>query len=1338
MDYWMGANEILPAEKKNVMLAVIGSEGFELLAALCTPGTIAEKTHAQLCKLLDGHFTQGTNELAESFNFDTRCQRENETVAEFIIQLKKISIHCGFGDADQVKKRLRNRLVAGVKAEAIKNKLLSEGAALTWKRAEDIATTMDVAHRDAGMMKSGTSELNKIKHGFRGKGKQHFQPQSSNNVSCFRCNGRHLASNCTYKNEQCYNCQKTGHISRACKSKSTGRGDSGMNRGRGSDYGRGRGRGRGHGASRGRGHANEVRHEENVHYEELSYTTLNEVMEVSQRKFSDEYCVEAKVNDVNITFALDTCSKFTVVEEDVYYKHFSQVPLIKPSMNLRSYSGHEIGLLGQIWVDVEYEGQKKKMMMVIAKGKRTPLFGRDWLSKFKLNWQRIFAVQEAPASSLESILKKHKKIFSLTMGEIKDFEARIDMNSDAPRFFKARPVPYALQEPVKKEIDRLEAAGVLKKIERSEFASPQVVVPKRDGSLRLCGDYKVSINEHMVDQPYMLPTAEDLFATLAGGKKFSILDLSQAYAQVRVEERSQKYIVVNTIKGLYQVTRLPYGIKTAPHIFQSIMDQILQGIPGVCCYIDDILITAPSDEEHLRRLEIVMQRLEKFNVRVKEDKCSFLAKEVRYLGHVIDQHGRKPLPEKVRGIRESKPPTNVSELRTFLGMVNYYGRFLKSLSSRLAPLNNLLRDNVPWKWCETSQKTFEDIKKSLTSAGVLTHYDCKKKLILACDASPFGIGAVLSHDDNGERPVAFASRTLTTAEQKYSQIEKEALAIIYGVQKFHKYLYGRRFTLITDHNPLTYIFGPYAGIPTLAALRLQRWALLLSAYNYEIVYRKSADNANADYLSRAPVDEAVENIESEVNYFSHVNEMPITAEEIAASTRKDTILARVFDYTMNGWPGQVEDEYLPYHQRRNEISVDQGVLLWGMRVIVPTKLQERMLDELHIEHQGIVRMKALSQSYFWFPGIDVRLEALCKSCNVCLSLKKDPPPSPLYPWKYPERPWDRIHIDYAEFKGKMYFVCSDAHSKWLEVVHMKTTTSTKTIETMQEIFGRNGLPREVVSDNGPQFTSEEFKKFLQSNGVKQTLTAPYHPASNGLAERAVQTLKYALKKQHIEEDLCHRRLQSFLLTYRTTPHATTGVSPAELFFKRQLRTRLSLVKPSLIDNVNDKQVQMKKFRDERVPKLREFMAKETVRVKNCRGGIITYVPGVVIERKGPVQYLVRVGQRTRFAHVDHLLKTGEAENISSDIYSRNDPHQPEQEQVPIPVLSPTPSPSIPTSPTPSPTPSLTSSTPRKPQTSQVLPSSKPAGAPVLERPRRNIKPPARFNTQEFELMTLQK
>ena len=358
-----------------------------------------------------------------------------------------------------------------------------------------------------------------------------------------------------------------------------------------------------------------------------------------------------------------------------------------------------------------------------------------------------------------------------------------------------------------------------------------------DGKLRLCGDYKVTVNPALEVDRYPLPKTEDLFATLAGGKCFTKIELTHAYQQMALDKQSRELVAINTHKGLYCYTRLPFGVASAPAIFQKTMDTVLQGLPKVICYLDDILVTGSTEEEHLSNVEKVLQRLQRYGIRAKRAKCEFLSASVEYLGHRVDATGLHTTQSKVEAIQKAPQPKNTQELRSFLGLVHYYGKFIANLSTLLKPLNLLLKDGSEWLWTEECSRDFKEAKQFLTSAPVLAHYDPALPIKLAGDASAYGIGAVISHvyADGSERPISFASRTLSPSEQNYSQIEKEALSLVYGIKKFHSYLYGRKFTLVTDHKPLITVLGPKNGIPPMAAARLQRWALLLSAYIYRTV-----------------------------------------------------------------------------------------------------------------------------------------------------------------------------------------------------------------------------------------------------------------------------------------------------------------------------------------------------------------------------------------------------------------------------------------------------------------------------------------------------------------------
>ena len=657
------------------------------------------------------------------------------------------------------------------------------------------------------------------------------------------------------------------------------------------------------------------------------------------------------------------------------------------------------------------------------------------------------------------------------------------------------------------------------------------------------------------------------------------------------------------------------------------MDTVLQGIPNVICYIDDILITGRNDEEHVQHLSEVLCRLEHHGFRLKKSKCYFLQPSVEYLGHRIDSEGLHPTEEKKEAILQAPEPENLQQLRSFLELLNYYGKFISNLATLLQPLHRLLHQDVKWRWNTSCIQAFNAAKQALSSSKVLIHYNPEYPLILAGDASAYGLGAVISHPlpDGTERPIAFASRTLSTAEKNYAQIEKEAASLVFGIRKFHQYLYGRKFTLVTDHKPLMAILGPKKGIPSLAAARLQRWAVLLSAYTYDIVFKPTSAHGNADGLSRLPLPVITQDTTiSTVFNVVQLDSLPVTSLQIRQATRNDPVLSKVLEYTKNGWPSDVPKSLEPYKNRKSELTTEGDCLLWGIRVVVPAKYQNVVLQELHCDHAGMTRMKSLARSHVWWPKIDKSIENLVRSCHPCLSIQHAPAAAPLHPWAWPQKPWQRIHVDFAgPFQGKNFLVVVDAHSKWPEVYDMKSnTTSQNTITVLRHLFATYGLPLQLTSDNGPQFSSQEFATFMRENGVRHIRCAPYHPSSNGLAERFVRTFKQAMKaaeKSHISPQ---KRLDNFLLRYRTTPHATTQRTPASLFMGRDLRTRLSLLKPVCADQVALQQDAQARQHNQHT-KTREFQIGERVMARNFGSGD-KWMPGKVKEKNGPLSYLIEL------------------------------------------------------------------------------------------------------------------
>lgn len=381
--------------------------------------------------------------------------------------------------------------------------------------------------------------------------------------------------------------------------------------------------------------------------------------------------------------------------------------------------------------------------------------------------------------------------------------------------------------------------------------------------------------------------------------------------------------------------------------------------------------------------------------------------------------------------------------------------------------------------------------------------------------------------------------------------------------------------------------------------------------------------------------------------------LPVTSEAVARETRRDPVLASVHESIAKGWSAGVDGDK-PYYERRNELTVHQGCILWGMRVVIPNKLQDRVLKELHDGHMGVVKMKALARSYVWWPNINAQLEELAKACSGCQQNQNMPTKAPLHPWAWATTPWQRIHIDYAgPFQNSMFLVVVDAHSKWPEVIPVSSTTSSSTIEVLRDLFARFGIPEQIVSDNGTQFVSEEFQAFVKSNGIRYITSAPYHPATNGLAERALQTFNQALRSMHQSSRPVKEKLAKFLIAYRNTPHSTTDVSPTQLFLGRPLRTRLDLVKPNLNRKmVNQQHQQSIRAANEKGRHRRPLEVGDSVMSRDYRGDL-KWRAGLIVNKTGPLMYEVEVAPGIiSCRHIDQLKPTAVEVTDSDTVEAR--------------------------------------------------------------------------------------
>ncbi len=792
---------------------------------------------------------------------------------------------------------------------------------------------------------------------------------------------------------------------------------------------------------------------------------------------------------------VDTGAAVSLVSEKTYRSLFPRTPLQPSTAKLRTYSGEPLMVQGQQMVQVQYGEQRAKLPLLVVRGSGPSLLGRDWLRIIRLDWKVINQVQ---GNALQEVLDRYGDIFKPGLGTLKGYKAKIHVDPDAkPRFCKARTVPYAMRDMVEQELERLTQEGIIEPVQFADWAAPIVPVLKSGGkSIRICGDFKATVNQVSKLDKYPIPKIEDLFANLAGGKAFTKLDMSQAYQQLLLDEESRKYVVVNTHRGLFRYNRLPFGISSAPGIFQRVMECLLRGIPGVVVYIDDVLVTGKTEEEHLAALGKVLQRMSEAGLRLQKDKCVFLSPSVVYLGHRIDAQGLHPVADKLQALQEAPSPRNVSELKSYLGLLTYYAKFLPNLATVLAPLYKLLKHSERWRWSTKQERAFKESKELLLSSQLLVHFDPNLEIRLACDASAYGIGAVLSHKmpDGSEKPVGFASRTLTDTEKNYSQMEREGLACVYGVKRFNSYLLGHHFTLQTDHEPLRTLFNENKPIPPQASSRIQRWAWTLASYEYTIACRKTEQHANADAMSRLPLPYTPREtpVPAElVLMVENLQDAPITATQIALWTRRDPLMARVGRCILEGWPERTDDELRPYWTRRLELSTHEGCILWGGRVVIPPPGREHLLIELHGGHPGASRMKSLARSLLWWPEMDQEIEEMVQHCTDCQQSRPMPPSAPLHPWSWPTRPWARLHIDFAgPMEGRMFLVVVDAHSKWLEGIPMKTgRCKTWTMDYGLDCWTglmdwTNGLPGDVRSK--PQQSGNDLDAFAHARSSSIT------------------------------------------------------------------------------------------------------------------------------------------------------------------------------------------------------------------------------------------------------------
>ncbi|KAK3098958.1 hypothetical protein FSP39_024697 [Pinctada imbricata] len=1100
----------------NTLLYSMGPESDEVLSSLKLSADDLKKYDTVKGKFND-YVVVRRNVIIERAKFNQRMQNEGESVDNFITSLYTLAEHCGYNDLHD--EMIRDRIVVGLRDRKLSEKLqmdekltLDKAVKLVRQSAavkEQQVVVRQESNQASGIALDAVRAPRRCQKFQRGNRYGHFKPQQtqqvkpkSNNDICERCgNSPHSRNRCPAADAQCMKCGRTGHFAKMCRNKA-------------------------------------IRELESSPYPEDAF------LGAIDTDTENGWMVDLSINGVSVRFKIDTGADVTVIPEEISRKVKGSEH--KPDRILYGPANKNLIVTKMIKVAVQYNDKTSDQEIYVVKNLKTALLGRPAIEALNL----LMRVENVNTGT--EVKKKHPKLFD-GLGKT-NWEYKISLKDNAKPYALSSPrrVPLPLMNQVKEELERMQSLGVITKVDQpTDWCAGMVVAQKPNGKVRICVDL-TKLNESVRRENYPIPSIDQELASLSGASVFTKLDANSGFWQIPLAKESSILTSFITPYGRFRFNRLPFGIASAPEFFQKRMSEEVAGLPGVLCHMDDILISGKNQEEHDNNLERVLQKIEAAGLTLN-DKCVFSAESIKYLGHIIDRNGIRADPDKVRAINDMRAPTNVSELCRFLGMVNQLSKLMPNLAETTKPLRDLLRRENQWYWDETQQSSFENIKRELCSTPILAHYDPSRQTIISSDSSSYGLGAVLiqKQEDESYRPIAFASRSLTNTEQRYAQIEKEALASTWACEKFSDFIVSLSVKIETDHKPLLALLGS-KRMDELPA-RIQRFRMRLMRFDYSMTYVPGKHMYTADTLSRSPVGEITELDKLSEKETEALVDMIVGSieasdkrlEEIRQNLPKDKVCSTLLHYVKEGWPDKFKlpEEIKPYWTHRGELNEQRGLLMKGNRLVIPKSMQKEILSRIHTGHLGITKCQQRAKETVFWIGLSKQVEDLVKNCDKC-QMNANDRPEPLMTTNLPSRPWEKLGTDMFEYKGSQYLLVIDYYSRYVEVAKLTSTSSETIVNHLKSIFSRHGIPEVLRSDNGPQYASKYFADFASQYGFSLVTSSPRYPQSNGEAERAVQTVKNVIKKSD-DPYLA-------LMAYRATP-IQNGFSPSELLMGKIIK-----------------------------------------------------------------------------------------------------------------------------------------------------------------------------------------
>lgn len=1187
----------------------------------------------------EGYFSPQKNITIERHKFLTRKQLPGESIDSYYTDLVNKSLSC---ELNALREDLvRDVFICGLNSsnQHLKERLLREPD-LTLKKAVGMCKAAELSSLQVRELENTeiaqVSVKNRPKPMSNTTYKQSQQnptyksqkPKFKNFINnCRNCGKNHKVNQCPAFGATCFNCKRKNHFASYCQlNPSSGTGNTNRpsqfnpvntNKAKFSKHN-----------TFNHKKCNEVslvsenyvNNASNVSDVELGYDNFNIDTITQVNGVSRDWFETIVINNCKIQFKLDSGAQVNLMS----YSQFKELGLPNSMIEstdivITSAFGQKAPVVGSCRLHCLVKDKTYLINFVIIDGPSPALLGLNTCEALCLISRSVNSVSTENINN-SPIIKSYHSMFDGNLGTIPgEINLELIDNYEA-KIEPPRRVPFALINPLKIELDRMEKLGIITKVtEPTEWVNSMVLINKKGSGLRVVLDPR-NLNKFLKRTHCQIPTSEEISNKLAKSKVYSVLDASSAFWMFKLNDRSSRLCTFNTPFARYRFLRMPYGLNCAPDIFQSKMSQLFGDIEGVVTYFDDVCVSGPDQKTHDDRLKKVLEIAKANGIKFNMAKCKIRVDKVKFVGHEYSRYGMSPDVSKVNAIQHMKAPVDRKELERFLGMTNYLSKFIPNYSTITTPLRELLRKDVVFRWDCHQDKAFNQIKSLLVNPPILSYFYPEKDITLSVDSSSTGLGAVLLCDN---KPVAYASRALNTSQQNYSQIEKEMCAIHFGCSRFNQYILGRKVTVETDHKPLVSLFRkPLSKCP----LRLQTMLLKVQRYDLNVVYKPGKLLFIADTLSRSAlpitcteeIDSTDDDIICQVNLY--LKSLPISKEKLAllkSATNKDSTLLKVIHFVRHGWDknkNNLEPCIKPFWNIRENLHVIDDLLLKNDCIVVPNSLHKEMLVKLHDGHVGAKTMELRARHIIYWPNINADIKQLVNECMTCAKHSPNNSKEPILFHDIPELPWCKVSCDLFEFMSKHYLVVMDYYSKYIELVSITELNSNFIINKLKSFWARHGIPQTLVTDSGTQFTSKEFQNFVSQYEFDHIMTSPKYSQSNGQIESGVKIAKGILSKCHMS----NTDLYIALLNYRNTSKSSLP-SPAQLLFSRNLNSLLPCstknLEPKVTvpnpDLVNKRKCSIQKYYNKHVTPLKELNVSDHVLFKK-NPILSSWSPGKII------------------------------------------------------------------------------------------------------------------------------